>query len=155
MKNLPYTLTVLMASASFAPSRPGEKPRSDRELIQGTWEVVSSTEAGKNVPADKTRAVQFIFTADTLTIKPAGARGPKDTLGMKYRLDPTSKPRAIDTSHEIDPGKPIVQLGIYSLEGDTLKLCLEAAGKPRPTRFESRVGESSVGFVLRRVKKAR
>ena len=41
----------------------------------------------------------------------------------------------MDTTHEIDPGKPIVQLAIYSLDGDELKVCLEAAGKPRPTKF--------------------
>jgi hypothetical protein len=56
----------------------------------------------------------------------------------------------MDTTHEIDPGKPIVQLAIYALDGDDLKLCLEAAGKPRPTRFESKKGDTTVMWVLKR-----
>jgi hypothetical protein len=59
----------------------------------------------------------------------------------------------MDTTHEIDPGKPIVQLAIYSLDGDELKVCLEAAGKPRPTKFVSKAGDTSVVWVLKRVTK--
>ena len=49
--------------------------------------------------------------------------------------------------------QPIVQLGIYSLEGDSLKLCLEAASRPRPKTLESKEGETTHAFVLKRTKK--
>ena len=72
---------------------------------------------------------------------------------MKYKLDSTQKPKVIDTTHETDPGKPILQLGVYSLDGDTLKLCLESAGKPRPAKLETKPQDTSVLFVLKRAKK--
>jgi hypothetical protein len=43
-------------------------------------------------------------------------------------------------------------LAIYALDGDELKLCLEAAGKPRPTKFESKPGDTTVVWVLKRAK---
>jgi uncharacterized protein (TIGR03067 family) len=123
-----------------------EALKSDKELIQGTWEVVSSSESGREVPADGAR---FIFTADMLMLQPKDATNVRDMMGMKYTLDPTKQPKSIDTSHELDPGQPIIQLGIYSLKGDTLELCLEGAGIPRPTELG---GETGHGFILKRTK---
>jgi uncharacterized protein (TIGR03067 family) len=124
-----------------------DNAKSDKELIQGTWEVVSSSEPGREVPFDGAR---FIFTVELLTLQSKDATDVEDMIGVKYTLDPTKKPKSIDTSHELDPGKPIIQLGIYSLRGDTLELCLEGAGKPRPTELG---GENGHGFILKRTKK--
>jgi len=51
---------------------------------------------------------------------------------------------------ETDPGHPIRQLAIYTLDGDTLKICSAAAGKPRPTRFESKPGDFGGLWILKR-----
>ena len=147
MKSLVTMLAVLSAATLIASGgEQGEKAKSDHELIQGTWKVVSAQEAGKapKIPDD----LRFVITADTLFIKP----GKDDPIGMKYKLDASKKPKAMDTTHEIDPGKPISQLAIYALDGDELKLCLEAAGKPRPTKFESKAGETTIVWVLKRAK---
>jgi uncharacterized protein (TIGR03067 family) len=151
MKQLLCGLAFL-ATTAVAADEKRDKPKSDEESIQGTWEVFSSTEAGKDV-SETARGLRFIFGAETLMMQPKDAKEPTEGIGMKYVLHPTKKPQAIDTSHELDPGKPIVQLGIYLLEGDSLKLCLEAAGKPRPTRIESKPESTSHVFELRRVKK--
>ncbi|HVS35980.1 MAG TPA: sigma-70 family RNA polymerase sigma factor [Gemmataceae bacterium] len=127
-----------------------EKPQSDKDLIQGTWDVVSFTEGGTEAPPEMARNIQMVFTADLLKWGPKDSKDPKDTIGIHYTLDPAKDPKGIDTSHEIDLGKPIVQLGVYSLEGDALKLCLSAAGKPRPTKLESDAAHGSVLFVLKR-----
>jgi uncharacterized protein (TIGR03067 family) len=147
MRSLLIALAALFATSLFAADDKGGKPKSDHELIQGTWKVVSAQEAGRKrkVPDD----FRFVITADVLSMK----SGKDDPISVKYKLDPSKRPKAMDTSHEIDPGKPIVQLAIYALDGDELKLCLEAAGKPRPTRLESKAGSTSVLFVLKRVKK--
>ncbi len=150
MRLLSCIFAILTAVAALAADGKDEKPKSDKELIQGTWDVVSSTEAGRAVPAENTRNLQIIFTADMMSFRPKDAKNPKDTTSIQYTLDPTKDPKEIDTSHELDPGKPILQLGIYSLERDTLKLNLEAAGKPRPTKLESKAGDTGILFVLKR-----
>jgi uncharacterized protein (TIGR03067 family) len=150
MSRLTCACAILMVATASAAGQQGERPKTDKELIQGTWEVISALEGGrKTTEAD---GLRIIITAGMLTVRPKNAQGEKDTLGLSYTLDPTQQPRAIDTSHELEPGKPFIDLGVYSLDGDTLKLCLAAAGKPRPTTLESKAGDSSNSFVLKRVK---
>lgn len=119
--------------------------KSDQERIQGTWEVVSGETNGKAMP--DAVGMKFVFTKDVWRIGKDG----KDGLAVKYTLDPTKAPKAIDTTHELDPGKPIVQLGIYELKEDALKISLEAAGRGRPATFESKAGSTTTSFVLKRV----
>jgi uncharacterized protein (TIGR03067 family) len=140
--------TLIVVGARVAePDAKGERTKTDHELILGRWKVISVEESGKSPTVAED--LRFVITADTLLIKP----GKDDAIGMTYKLDPTKQPKAMDTTHEIDAGKPIVQLAIYSLDGDELKLCLEAAGKSRPTKFASKAGDTSVVWLLRRVTK--
>ena|SRR5688572_2781311 len=140
MRHLSYSLAILIAATLFAAD---EKPKSDKEMIQGTWDIVSTGELGK--PQSATGR-QIIFAANIMTYKDKEFFRP----GIQYKLDATKKPKEIDTSHELDPGNPIIQLGVYSLDGDTLKLRLAAAGEPRPAKLEPKAGEF---FVCKRVKK--
>jgi len=141
-------LRVGMAVAALEIGEFLQEQPADLAAIQGTWEVVAVTEAGKDAP-DR-RGAWFTFTKDTLTMRPKEKKEAPEGLSVKYKLDPKEQPKAIDTTHELDPGKPIVQLGVYSLEGDTLTLCLEAAGKPRPASVASQAGDTRNVFVLKR-----
>jgi uncharacterized protein (TIGR03067 family) len=145
---LAFVPTALAAAILWAGEEKAEKPKKDGELIQGRWKVIASAEAGKDRKPEED--IHLVFGGEMFTIQ----KGKEDALAMRYTLDPTTTPKQIDTTHEIDPGKPIVQLGIYALEGDSLKLSLEAAGKPRPTAFESKAKSTSVVFVLKRAKDA-
>src|SRR3954454_9827438 len=102
MKCLPYTLAILMAATAFAADKEGERPKSDKELIQGTWEVVSATEGGR---VRDPLGLRVVFTADLMTFKPKNAKGPKDTRGLTYTLDPAKTPKHIDTSHRLGPAE--------------------------------------------------
>ena len=120
--------------------------KTDKETIQGTWKFVSVLDQGKEQPwPDGNR---LVITADVLKIV-----YPKDEAsGWKYTIDPSKDPKEMDWLAELDPtGNPIRQLAIYSLEGETLKICSTAAGKPRPTRFESKRGDFGGLWVLKRV----
>ena len=88
--------------------------------------------------------IRVVITSDMLKMV-----YPKETRGWKYTIDPSKDPKEMDWIVEIDPGHPIRQPAIYSLAGDTLKICHAAAGKPRPTKFESRKGDSGGVWVLK------
>src|SRR5215213_3588298 len=111
-----------------------ERENADQKGIEGTWEIVSA-EAGKN-SSDGLRGLRMSFKDTTMSLLPR--MGTDKPMKLTYKLDPAKKPKQIDTTHELDPGKPISQLGIYELDGDALKLCLEAAGKGRPAKFETK-----------------
>jgi hypothetical protein len=44
-------------------------------------------------------------------------------------------------------------LGIYEIDGDTLKVCFDPQGKVRPTEFKSAPGSENFVNVHKRVKK--
>jgi uncharacterized protein (TIGR03067 family) len=66
---------------------------------------------------------------------------------VKIKLDATTEPKSID----LGAGGPKESKGIYSLDKDTLKLCLNLEGK-RPKDFKTKAGDKTNLFVLKRQK---
>ena len=50
------------------------------------------------------------------------------------------------------PGEEVIVKGIYELNGETLKICFAAPGKPRPTDFTNKPKSGRIVEVLERVK---
>jgi RNA polymerase sigma factor (sigma-70 family) len=130
-----------------------DKPKEDKDAILGIWKVVSVEFDGKKDPAgedfDALRKVKAIFTKEKLILQLADADG-DDPPAKKYtyKLDPSKKPKAIDIEGEGETGP-----SVYSLEGDTLKLCLPNAGKgggDRPTEIAAKEGDGRILIVLKR-----
>jgi hypothetical protein len=69
---------------------------------------------------------------------------------MRWRLDPDRTPKEIT----LTPNPGATWPGIYLLEGDSLKLCLNQGGPARPTRFTTRGGRTLFLYVLDREPKA-
>jgi uncharacterized protein (TIGR03067 family) len=68
----------------------------------------------------------------------------------KFTIDPTKKPRAIDYAMTEGPTKGKTHLGIYELDGDTVKFCFAAPGKDRPTEFTAKEGSQRTLSVWKR-----
>jgi uncharacterized protein (TIGR03067 family) len=71
----------------------------------------------------------------------------------KFSIDPTKKPKAIDYVMTDGPTKGKTHLGIYELDGDTVKFCFAAPGKDRPTEFTAKDGSQNTLSVWKREKK--
>jgi uncharacterized protein (TIGR03067 family) len=70
-------------------------------------------------------------------------------------LDPSKTPRQIDMTID-EGGKEEVHLGIYTLEGDTFKLCKSHPPQARPSKFATEEGERWPAiFVFKRQVKAK
>lgn len=67
---------------------------------------------------------------------------------MTYKLDPTKDPKAIDLTHTLGKEQGKVRLGIYLLDGDDLKMCVD---DERPTEFATRPESGRALIVLKRV----
>ena len=145
MKPALFIFSLLGATSVFAASPGAAKQVKDEQLMQGNWIVASSRHDGEALPKQELAQVRFVITEKRISFGRIG----QDPMGFHYTLDSTKTPAAIDITHELSPGKPIVQLGIYSLEGDTLKLSLAGAGKARPKNFNEK---SATTFILTRAK---
>ena len=142
MKRLILAALAVLCCVSAAPK--GDAAKTDQQTIQGTWKFVSVLDQGKEQPWPEGN--RLVITSDILKIV-----YPKDdSKGWKYTIDPSKDPKEMDWMVEIDPGHPILHLAIYALEGDTLKICSTAQGKPRPTTFESKKGDFGGMWVLKR-----
>jgi uncharacterized protein (TIGR03067 family) len=121
--------------------------KTDKEKLQGTWHAVSGEAEGKDVSEEFVKKLSIVFTGDKITVSGL-VRGEKDTgVEGTFKLDPAAKPKTID----INLTNKEDALGIYELDGDTLKLCVvEAANNERPTEFAGK--NKQVLMVLKRQK---
>jgi RNA polymerase sigma factor (sigma-70 family) len=154
------TVVLTLKRVKDGKDKSADKPKDDKEAIQGVWKVESVATGGKEGMNDndedlnKLKSSKFIFTAEKLTIQPDRA-GPQVA---SYKLDPTKKPKELDLTPEDDGRSDKVPAipAIYSLEADVLKLCLPPpADRTRPTELATREGDKTVLFTLKRVKEGK
>ena len=141
---LMLALSVL-AGAEAAKEDEGKK---DQETIQGDWAQQSMVVDGAKVPDDEAQALFRSMKDDKYTIYQF-----KKVIGKgTFKLDASRKPKTIDATTTAG-GRSLTLLGIYELDGDSLKLCFAPPGKPRPSDFTSKKGSEHRLSVWEREKK--
>jgi uncharacterized protein (TIGR03067 family) len=114
-----------------------EQSKNDHAALQGQWEIVSAESNGEPPPPGLLDGAKFAFSGDKLTL--LGKEG-------TFELDAGKRPRQIDFIR----GKTR-QIGIYELDGDSLKLCVGPADD-RPKQFNTKPRTDHSLFILKRKK---
>jgi uncharacterized protein (TIGR03067 family) len=122
-----FGVACLVAAAANA-----DGPSDELKKFEGIWLVESATRDGK--PAEDWKDAQLVFAGDKMTFK-----GPKGEQKHIYKVDPSKKPTAIDFAFAKKDPSLAPQLGIYELDGNTLKLCIGPVDQ-RPTEFSDKKG---------------
>jgi uncharacterized protein (TIGR03067 family) len=117
--------------------------------FQGTWTFESSEAGGKELPAGSLKGLLLTFEGNQHTVK----KGAEVIQVGTQKLDPSKSPNAIDVTLTEGVNKGAVMLGIYEINGDTLRVCFDAEGKKRPTQFKSAPGSATFVNVHKRLKK--
>jgi uncharacterized protein (TIGR03067 family) len=125
--------------------------------LQGAWRCIAVEQNAKATRFSRQDAdsdITFAIEGDRLCVT---GRGPGPVFAFK--LDPKSTPKRIDltlTTQHLAPLEGIFflegQTGIYSLDGDTLKICYGLPDRPRPSQFATKLGDPYVLLVLKRAK---
>jgi uncharacterized protein (TIGR03067 family) len=132
------------------PGKDADKPKTDQERLQGTWEWVSWTQGGTTIKRGDLREADgrpktLRFIGDKVLTVMVNSGGKEVEFRYRCKLDPSRKPKEIDLTPEGEP-RGRTGPGIYELEGDTLRVCFPAQpGQDRPPRLESKQGE---GYLL-------
>jgi uncharacterized protein (TIGR03067 family) len=127
---------------------PTEGDAAKRELakLQGTWQLVSAETDGKKLPGEQVKQIRVVIKDEKHTVY----FGEKVVAeGVAFRVDPTKNPKEVENS--LPDGRKI--LGIYELDGDTLRSCVAPPDKERPTEFTGRKGSGYTLRVFRRAKR--
>ena len=128
-------LAVLaIASAIGADNQAAQK---DLALLQGEWTMVSGSADGYPIPDDMRQQMRRICKGDELT----AMMGSDVFFKAKITIDPSKHPKTIDYQMTEGVTEGQKQLGIYEVEGDTLKSCFGKPGAERPTDFTSKPGD--------------
>jgi len=117
--------------------------------FQGTRTFESSEAGGEKLPVGELKGLILTFEGHKHTVK----KGDEVIQVGTQKLDPSKSPKTIDVTMIEGPNKGAIMLGIYEIDGDTLKVCFDAQGKKRPTEFKSAPGSENFVNVHKRVEK--
>jgi len=121
----------------------------ETENLAGLWQAVELEANGKRESAEVAKGFRVLIEGDKITFNPDAENRPS-----RFILDPTNTPKSIDFIPQDGPANgQRLPVGIYSVEGDRLRLCIDKEVKTgrRPTVFETRPGDGLALMVLKRV----
>jgi uncharacterized protein (TIGR03067 family) len=117
--------------------------------LEGEWSMVSGAANGQAMPKEFVKTGRRVAKDGETTITMGG----RPYFKAKFSIDPTQKPKAMDYNMTEGPTKGKTHLGIYELEGDTVRFCFAAPGRDRPTDFTAKRGSQRTLSVWKRDKK--
>jgi uncharacterized protein (TIGR03067 family) len=144
-------LLALLALGLFCGADvPGDEVQKDKAKLQGTWKAVTVQEHGEL--KEDTQEHRLVFAGNQFRIK----KGDETIVQGKFKIDSSKKPKEIDieiTEASKAKIKGKTALGIYGLEGQTLKWCANEPGSPeRPKEFSGKAETKHLLVTLKREK---
>ena len=113
-----------------------------RRALLGTWKAAERRVDGKPITQDP--VTHLIATPGTLTLKE------KTSFVMSYAVDPATTPNRITLIPRHHGVGPLLN-GVFSLDGDTLTLCLNPnPNGPAPKSLKSAEGDGQLFLTLKR-----
>jgi uncharacterized protein (TIGR03067 family) len=140
------TLPMIAVLGLIGAARGQDAVKKEIAKLEGKWSMVSGEANGLSMPKETVKSGQRIAKDGETTI----TFGEQVYFKAKYRIDPTKKPKTIDYTMTEGPTKGKTHLGIYELDGDTIKFCFAAPGKDRPSEFTAKAGSQWTLSVWKR-----
>jgi uncharacterized protein (TIGR03067 family) len=114
--------------------------------LQGTWACVSAKVDGNELPVATTAELRLTLTKDRYKTE----KGSQVLFDSTYTTNGATNPKQINMVGTEGDLKGKEAQGIYSLEGDTLRICYTMPGLSRPQGFESAPGSKAYLVVWKR-----
>lgn len=141
-------VTVVLAVCLLA-GADEDAVRKEKKRLEGEWSMVSGEIDRQPLPPEYVKGARRIAKDGETTVLIGG----RVFMKARYTVDPGKKPRTIDYTMTDGPTKGKTQLGIYELDGDTVKFCFAAPGKERPQDFTTKEGSGRTLSVWKRARK--
>lgn len=114
----------------------------EQKRLQGTWEGFAVENEGER-PDRGPVHLRLVIADGKISAVDLGSPEKDKAMGNgTYKLDLAHEVKQIDATGIVLPGKrEKTYLGIYAVEGDTLKWCVDNRAKERPTVFRTTGGK--------------
>jgi uncharacterized protein (TIGR03067 family) len=129
---------VLLTACLTAPTRADEDDAQQRKLLSGTWQGYAVAGKGENPDTGPVK-LELVITEKSIHGVSFQNDERVDQGEGEYTLNLSAAPRTLDGAKLRLNGRKDEWLGIYTLEGDTLKWCV--GRRERPTTFETVKGQ--------------
>lgn len=136
---MPRTRPMLVAlTTCLALAASTSRGQDTADALKGIWAVESLTFNGVRIPDDPTAGPQLTAYDGAQYVQRKGLTIVEEG---SYKIDASKTPRAIDLVITKGPDAGKRQLGIYEVDGDTLRVCLAEPGSgKRPRSFDTSAG---------------
>jgi uncharacterized protein (TIGR03067 family) len=114
--------------------------------LAGTWTMVSGVREGQELPEAFVRTGKRVVQGNETTV----FFGSEVFLKAAFTVDPEASPKTIDYILTEGDDRGRAQLGIYTLEKDTVTYCMAPPGRPRPRDFTIEAGVGGTTTVWKR-----
>jgi uncharacterized protein (TIGR03067 family) len=129
-------------------SGPTASPSPARSMIDGTWTPAAAQMGGQPFPEPVLKSMQLTVDGSHYVVS-VGGQLDKGTIA----LDTTTSPMGMTVTGVEGPNAGRTYPAIFSLSGDTLRICYDLSGTARPTAFTSATGTMHFLAEYRRVVK--
>jgi uncharacterized protein (TIGR03067 family) len=135
---------LLAAPTLFADHFQRKAVRTEAQHLHGNWKVVSVEGFDNAKAADEMKSVRLDIHGRAIDAR----WGDNKTATAHFKIDPTATPHTIDIMVTRGPEEVQGKMlhGVYSLDGDTLKIAYRDPGQSRPTSVAAE-GEKDVHRV--------
>jgi uncharacterized protein (TIGR03067 family) len=120
------------------------------QAFKGTWRLSSREVDGKKFSAEEIKdVIATIDGSGTFSVR----RGDKVIGAGTAKVDPTTKPKAMELTFTEGEHKGQTVLGIYEIGSDIFRACCARPGDGRPAEFSAKAGSGLSLAVYQREKK--
>ncbi len=147
MKTLPRALALLLAFVVTLAARAAD----DLKAMTGTWKPTVAEFAGQPLPPPVLESITLKMDGANYEVVVVTEKGPSPDKGT-VKLDPASKPKGMTVTGVEGPNAGKTFPAIYTLDGDTLRICYDLAGEKAPADFKTTPGTMLYLVTYRRAK---
>lgn len=118
--------------------------------LEGTWAFERLEIDGGTIPASALEASRLLIDGDRFRTE-----SPEAIYEGVFNINVEAQPHEIDIEFVEGPEAGNWNFGIFRLNGDTLDICLDLNGKPRPAQFCTSSGSGHANETLKRTSNLR
>jgi len=122
-----------------------EKSDTGPKALQGKWNVTAGEQGGERLGATDLKDATVTIDGNRLRVRKSG----RDEE-MTFTVKEGGNKGDIDFTITKGPDKGKTSKGIYSLEGETLRITIAAPGEERPKEFTTAKDTKQMGWTLKR-----